>query len=170
MADEAIKLKWVMRVQRPPNVVAKQLRHIVTTALMKLGQYWWKEVLPVHFTEEGAKRYGYAPRTVRYIIRKRTAYARGKTKVKPMPLVYTGNMRTEMTSYTRIASSSKAARIHMRAPAYMRQRGKQGTGPDKRKELHTMTKVEIEGQQGRLAWWIAGTIKGIQHRETKELV
>lgn len=59
-------------------------------ALRAAGEYWAKEILPAHFNAGAEKKYGYAPRTERYLRRKRRE-GRGQD-----PNVYTGRLAQKM--------------------------------------------------------------------------
>lgn len=160
---------YTVRIQRPLHIVAKKLRAIITSSLHAAGKRWFREFLPKHFTEEGAREYGYEPRSARYIIRKRKAYTMGKTSVAPAPLVYTGRMKAMATSVARIRASSKRVSVRMSMPPYYRMRGKTGTGPEKDKELTATSHREALNQRGFIINDMYNQIQKIRQPETERL-
>ena len=86
-----------------------------------MGLYWHKKIRRKHFTEEGAREYGYTKRKgerhPRFSGKWRSSYAGKKFKKvgHNLPLVYTGATRNS-AHMARIAPTSKLARIYYNLP------------------------------------------------------
>lgn len=60
------------------------------SALHAVARFWWSDILPVHFTETGRRKYGYDNRTKKHLRKKRRMYGHIQ------PLVFSGEMRRRM--------------------------------------------------------------------------
>lgn len=70
-----------------PKVAQRKQNDIAANAAIEIGRYWHSHFRLKHFTQEGGKEYGYAPRNVRYMIVKARTYGHRD------PLVFTGLSR-----------------------------------------------------------------------------
>jgi hypothetical protein len=105
--------------------------------------FWWHaHILPGHFVVGADTKYGYAPRTERYMKYKRNRFGH------EIPLVLSGEMRRELLRKSNIAVSAirrgKAARGVMRGPKYLYQYLILGKSVNKAAEITTVTKEEVQ--------------------------
>jgi len=91
---------------------------------------WHREMRPKHFTHAGAREYNYARRSERYTRRKL------RTHGHTYPLVWTGATRN-LTRICDVRTTSKGARVVMRAPKLLRP-----GGPNMAEELRTVSAAE----------------------------
>ena len=122
----------------------KLKKHQVNTwmrAIMKsAASRWHTRDMPRHFTRAGASRYGYEPRGIKYLRRKK------RQGYSVLPLVRTGRTRRS----ARIAridakATSRQARaiVRMKLPRYAYyRRGRRGTGETVAGELKRTTPAE----------------------------
>ena len=106
------------------------MRRIMKQVWEEVGVLWQQEMLPKHFTEEGAREYRYQPRTPKYMQRKM------REKGHQDPLVFSGRSRF-LSKIPDIRPTSKGVRIVIRVPA-LNFRPKPGA-PPMRQELTRMS-------------------------------
>lgn len=82
-----------------------------------IATYWHTELFPGHFTPGAEQRYGYEPRSKKYLARK-AKYGRGQGKY--VSNLFTGESRRRMTQLKTITSTSGTATVRMDAPTYFR--------------------------------------------------
>lgn len=81
-----------------------------------LGEYWHRELLPKHFTNQGAKEYGYAPRKGEKGNKGGKGFRKSYTgrKLKRFghtrPLVFTGELQ-RMSRFRNIKATSKGVKV-----------------------------------------------------------
>lgn len=82
--------RLVLQSPRGARGMVRQYKSARDEALRAVAEYWCKELLPAHFTEAGAAKYRFTPRTEKYNRRKRRE-GRGED-----PNVYTGRLKQKM--------------------------------------------------------------------------
>lgn len=65
--SQRMVINWV----RPPDAVLEELIAAKRDAMVEAVQTWHSEFLPFHFREDSTSRYGFKPRSRRYLSRKR---------------------------------------------------------------------------------------------------
>ncbi len=98
--------------------------------------YWHRRMCPEHFETVARSRYAYAPRTSRYRRRKM------RQKGHDIDLVFSGNLRREVTSSIRARSTRKGGRGHLRGPRYLWQFRTVYGASDKADEITRMSQDE----------------------------
>lgn len=90
----------------------QELNRIKKIAWTQLGVFWHKELRGKHFTQAGAREYGYGRRSRKYTARKEKA--KGHTD----PLVYSGLSRQlSRLRDVRALTKGRGVRVHVRVPA-----------------------------------------------------
>lgn len=146
-----LTFKRSMKAMAQAYVAAKK------PVMEELGRYWHTVLRPKHFEATAVNRYGYQPRFKDYQI------AKGRVKGHNRPLVWSGRTEKASETYTMIANK-RSVRVRMQFPAismrrdgkeitvpYISLRGRLGSGPDKKKELKSFTRDELEILQERAA-------------------
>jgi hypothetical protein len=118
--------------QGSPRQVARLREKAQRGGWMHALEYWHRFVLPVHFTEEGGRRYHYQTRTRAYQKRKQKRYGHQN------PLVWSGETR-RMVQAERIITnvSARGATLRMRGPKQLYAYQKNFKQPYKAGELTT---------------------------------
>jgi hypothetical protein len=105
----------------PPEATVRDLEAASKHAVAEMLGYWWRNIMPGHFTVEGGKKYGYQPRagedeperkTVRFVDdsgRVRTKLVRNRKyhwRKRPprLPLVKTGASRAAARASFRVTT------------------------------------------------------------------
>jgi hypothetical protein len=115
-------------------------------AFQKAGEHWFLHMRPKHFTEAGAKVYGYTPRRGEKKHFGSKAWKRSYTGRKfaafkhTRPLVYSGESEAA-TRLGRIVPTSKGVRIYMTAPRLNYKHPKSKI--NMREELAMVTQLEM---------------------------
>jgi hypothetical protein len=129
----------------------------VREGLKEAGEYWAAHMRAPHFEKDARSRYGYLPRHVDTMRRKRAVLARGfirqriyKTKLfAVIPVDYhimydlnwTGRTRREFTTNApAFRTTRKAIEVRVKVPPYVNAR--RGTAPNKRAELTSLSDEE----------------------------
>lgn len=95
-----------------PDATARDLGRAVKGGLQRAGLYWHTRILPKHFTRSARRRYGYQPRTEKYVRQKLRRYGSGTDLVK------TGALKRQVTRRSAITGTSKKMTVHLRGPSY----------------------------------------------------
>jgi len=122
-----------------------------------LGEFWHKTLLPSHFTDRAAARYGYQPRTFKHRRRKRRE---GK---RDIPLVYTGTMERLLTQYAQIRAYPSRFSVTMIGPRYVRMRPARPSMPNLGDEA---TRVDAQDER-RMTEHANRVLPGIIDHETR---
>jgi hypothetical protein len=167
-----------LQVTRPPDITVRNFRRILRDAHQAMGQKWIKEILPGHFKPGAESKYGYAPRTDRYLNDKREGKKREvsiRQRRRPTearrraieggmsPLVYTGTLRRTIKQSAKVRGYPTRATISLKVTDYAPLRRNTFTGidaqgrkrkaspqPDKIKEIFTVT----DGEAQELSWYL----------------
>src|SRR5574340_797078 len=111
------------------NLTQRQFNDLVREAWLETGEYWWNHFLPKHFTHEGAREYGYLPRSgeagtpgARHFW---TSYSGRKQREEghTLPLVFAGRMRGEATTMrsvrAEVTSGKSTCHVVFNVPEYV---------------------------------------------------
>lgn len=85
--------------------------------LEEIARFWHKEIFPSHFTPGAESRYGYEPRSKKYMAKK-LKYGRGQGKY--VANVFTGMSKRWMTTSDDFRGTGNTMTVHMKAPDYFR--------------------------------------------------
>ena len=110
----------------------RKQRTIRRNGLRRIGEIWWRRILPRHFTPAGAHAYGYARRGRTYMLRKAKKYHHQN------PLEWTGASKRSALREQRITATFKDATVRVRVERYWNYQ------PSMRKELTAVTAEEAE--------------------------
>lgn len=134
------------KVERDHRLTVREWREISKVGWEHAGEVWHREILPRHFTEQGAREYAaagsrgeYKRRTKKYEDRKLRKFGHRR------PLVYTGDLEREVTRMREVrvvGDNSKrrgAVRIVLRGPRYLFAYRKDLKQPDKAAELRVVS-------------------------------
>lgn len=143
-----ILIKTTVYEKRPLDVVRDAWRDICRNAHQAMGEHWHQNILPDHFTEKARYRYRHKLRSFRYRLRKERLAAAGKPYAKggaPILMggkvdnVLTGYMQKQLESSKTIQAFPSRVTIKMFGPRYITMRAYKKDGPDKGKEITTVT-------------------------------
>lgn len=107
------RLTGEIEYTRSPGTTLKALREGVAPVLAEIGLHWHRKILPKHFTQRGAREYGYQRRTAEYRTNKR------KYKGHSQPLVYTGELKRSLKRMAAFFTTKKGVKVRMRGPKYL---------------------------------------------------
>lgn len=134
--------KYELRWEKPPGTTMRNFVKDRDEILEETGVNWHKKSLPKHFTDQGAREYGYAKRSERYQRYKARKFNHS------LPLVYTGRLRSAAAAMAVVKASNKRMTVDLPAvPKYLYQ----NVGPVK-KDLE-LTFVS-ENELGEIAKYI----------------
>ena len=119
------------------DVTQKELRAALKPELEEVGKFWHDRLFPGHFRTGAAGKYKYAPRSFKHSERKRKRFGHS------LPLVFTGDLREQVTRMAKISSTAKGARVTLVGPKYLYMYRKSYGQPDKAAELTAVTKLEV---------------------------
>lgn len=155
----------------PSDMAKRALNSIFRAGFHNLGVYWAANFRQKHFTNAGAREYGYAPRSGERGRSGKGGFMRSytgrklRTKGHTRPLVFTGRSEHQ-TRAARIQSSSanmkSGVRVIMRAPALNFRRGE----IDMRKELTTISQPEQVFLTRLLGRYIEGRFRNYKATRT----
>ncbi len=114
------------------GTLAKGRKQLMTD----IALFWHTEIFPSHFTPGAESRYGYEPRSKKYLAKKRK-YGRGQGKY--VSNVFTGMSKRWMTSLAKVSATGNTATVNMPAPAYFR-KPFVGTATDPNGKTFTITR------------------------------
>jgi hypothetical protein len=114
-------VKWTGPI---PGVTlkARELNAIKRAGYEKIGLLWHRTMRPKHFTQAGAKEYGYTPRSGEDAARGSKSFRQSytgrkwRTKGHTFPLMWSG-MSRQLSRIRDVRATSKGVRIVIRAPA-----------------------------------------------------
>ncbi len=118
----------------PGDLTVRAWRRIMKAAAMAVGVYYETELKAGHFEEGADRKYGYAPRTARYLRQKRGRQVRGPDgqlyRVPGgglLPLVYTGRTRAAVMRPHIPRAFPTRVNVDMPTPSYITMRPGRGT-------------------------------------------
>jgi predicted DsbA family dithiol-disulfide isomerase len=123
-------------VRKGTGFDAKTWRAILKVAWQRAGEFWFRTILPKHFTRDAISEYHYAARTAFY------SRYKGKKFGHQLPLVFRGQMRSEVLAVEDVRADSLGVRDILHGPRYLYQYRKRLNDPDKAKELSTFSEAD----------------------------
>lgn len=154
-------IRGVIHYTGSPDAKAKALRGAVKAAMEETGQFWWQQILPVHFTTEGEKRYGYQARTKAYTLRKTRKFGHRN------PLVWSGALKRDVTQRARVVGSSKGVKVHMQGPRYLWAYRKDRKASDKAAEIVAIVQREVDSLAGVMGGRLERELTAVRTPETR---
>jgi hypothetical protein len=108
-----------VRVKGDLKTLARSHGEATQESLQDIGRLWHHQMLPGHFTVEGGRRYNYAKRSEKYMIRK------ARLKGHQRPLTYSGFTEKSAKSIRDVRSTRKHVKVtlHARALNFLAKRG-----------------------------------------------
>jgi hypothetical protein len=140
-------------------------KKIVKPVLKQLIKIWHQKYMPRHFERSASFKYGYRPRTWQH--QRRKYFLNRVIGRTPMPLVFTGRLKIEVSQNIRVVGTKQGAKGTVRGPRYLYRYSKGGARPHLAGELTKVTTNEIEEQ---LKWVERETLKRINWDKTKSVV
>jgi len=135
-----MNIKYSLQIKRSPRGMGKAFSDGRAETFKEIGEVWHKKYLRRHFQLSAFREYGYAKRSKRYEQRKLKRFGHMR------PLVYTGRMQRALTGSALVRSSARGVTVRMTGPkwlkGFMSMLGRYGTGPDKAKEVTTISERE----------------------------
>jgi hypothetical protein len=133
---------------RPVGFTIRLWRSTLKESMTELGLYWWRTYAPMHFKQDAAGRYGYKPRSEKYL---RSGWKRGKP-----PLFLTGETFKRVVQTTpMIRAYPTRATLDFRTPRYVNMRPMAPNKPNLGKEITTVT----PGERIDLALYVRDVIR-----------
>ncbi len=147
------------------EMAAKEIVPIVNEAMEFVARWWHQKILPKHFTTGGGRKYGYAKRGKRYMIRK------ARVKGHQEPLMWSGDLKRMVTRRFEARSLKTRAqtRVILKGPAHLR-RHPRGSGPDMGKELTTTTQGEVDAMARMIDRRVTRKLNNLKGTRTKRIV
>ena len=141
----------------------KTVRDGVKPVMRGIGKHWHDRLLGKHFTEKGAREYGYQRRTLEYRVEKR------KTMGHSRPLVYTGELEKAVKRAYILASTKKSVKVKMKGPRHLHYNPPQKSGRpiNKADELTRVSQKEITAIAKRFRDGVVTRMNNTRKRETR---
>lgn len=127
-----------------PETTARQFRQLWIDECKREVDEWHRRYLPLHFETSASKRYGYQPRTARYM------KAKARRKNHQRPLTWSSQMAEMVQQSVRIEASRSGAKGILHGPRYLYQFNKKVGAPDKAKEITATIPEEIRDMGERI--------------------
>ncbi len=134
--------KIMLRVEEPDwdDLSVRAHREIARNSYAAVGKFWVEKYLPDHFQPYSGAKYGYQPRTKKYLQRKRALAARGLVRDGgAVDLVFSGRSRQMLLRPALIRAYPTRVTLDFDAPDYFtirfNPRGRGRRQPDKMDEL-----------------------------------
>lgn len=110
----------------------------------RAGVLWHTRFMPQHFTARGAMKYGYGPRSTKYMLRKMTGYkVAGRTVAGHRdPLVWSGASK-RLAAIQDVRATSKGGTVVIHATGLNRRNPDSISPKTMRQELLTVTDQEL---------------------------
>lgn len=140
------RIKTKIMETRPFDVARDAWRVMQRTAMTAVGEHWFKEMLPGHFTAQAKFKYQHRPRSRKYIETKKRLATRGKALMGGLvDNVLTGAMKRALESTAVIRGFPTRCTVYLSGPAHLRIRYKPGTNqPNKPAEILYTTPQEAK--------------------------
>jgi len=139
---------------------AKGIKPYVKATLQTAVYYWHRKFLGKHFRAGAAARYGYKPRSPKYIRRKKNK------KHHSQPLVWSGDTRKSVRTSIRVGGTSKQATGRMVAPWYIKMVPQKRNAPALGDEIARVAPVEMEEINAFMARDFAERVQKHRGRKT----
>lgn len=133
---ETMPLKELGLSGRAIQRLMKEVHH-------EVGQYWFDRMLKDHWASGAAERYGYQPRSAKYIRQKVRAAKKGKALAGGVvSLLYSGELRERIKEYADVRAYSTRVSVVMRGPKYVSMRPKKPGHPNMGEEITAVTPAQ----------------------------
>jgi len=147
MARRNIGLRYTLEYNT--NLAAwpvRTFRDAIQVALQRVGEWWHAKRLREHFRTGARDKYGYQERKESYKTAKRRTGMSGELDLigKPRKNRAPGQTKRMMMSAAVIRATRGSVTVRMRAPWYVKDRGRSGRGPDKVAELVRLSPDELK--------------------------
>lgn len=96
-----------------PDATARELPRAAKEGMTVAAKWWHRTVMPRHFQRSARRRYGYKPRTEKYVKQKIRKYGRGTD------LILTGLLKQRVLRSHTIRGTSKRISVIMNGPSYL---------------------------------------------------
>lgn len=128
---------------RPPEVSKRAWSAATKAGFAAAGKLWHRVMLPQHFKPGAGMKYGYRPRSTKYLEAKLRAGKSGRAvDGGRSPLVYTGLMRDLLTNHPIYRAYPTRVTVRMPGPRYVGMRVFKANQPNKAAELTKVTPGE----------------------------
>lgn len=129
----------------PPDMLKKQFGTFMAAGLFEEANHWHTTFLPMHFEAYSRYRYGYKPRSRKWLKRKRALAARGIVKKGGLAdLVATGILSEALMHFATIRTTAHAATVTMRGRAFVQVNLKSLSQPNYPAEITKVIPAERE--------------------------
>lgn len=124
-------------------------RLIMRDVHSEVGSFWWEKMLPDHWREGASQRYGYAPRSKKYLRQKIRAAKSGKALAGGLvALLYSGDTRARVLAAVKLSATAKEVKIRMSASWYVGMVPKKTKHPNMGAEITATTDQQRQAMAG----------------------
>jgi hypothetical protein len=121
----------------------RAIQRIMKEVHAEVGQYWFDRMLKDHWAAGAAERYGYQPRTAKYLRAKIRAAKKGKALAGGVvPLLYSGLLRANIGQWAAIHAYATRVSVVMHGPKYVSMRPKKPSHPNMGEEITATTPAQ----------------------------
>jgi hypothetical protein len=122
----------------------RAIQRLMKEVHAEVGQHWFDRMLKDHWASGAAERYGYQPRSAKYLRQKIRAAKKGKALAGGVvPLLYSGLLRVNITQWAAIHAYSTRVSVVMHGPKYVSMRPKKaGHHPNMGEEITATTPAQ----------------------------
>lgn len=140
------RIKTETMETRPFDVARDSWRQMQRNGMRDVGEYWFRNMLPQHFTPQAKQLYEHRPRSRKYQLNKENLAQRGIVKLGGrVDNVFRGYAMQSIKSTAIIRGFPTRCTVFMHGPDYLRMKFKAGTNqPNKTREIVTTTPKESE--------------------------
>ena len=160
------------------KVAKKHFARLANAAFIRAIRWWHRKVLPKHFQAGAERRYRYQSRSSKYAVYK-SEIARISSRQYDLPLVYTGELRRQVTSRIQLKAMKTKPKVRgrMSGPQYLRPAGRParttgrdgGRQPDMGAELTRTTNFEQANMIRMIKAHIIKGLKRLKNRRKKKV-
>jgi len=132
--------------ERPPDVTVRAWRAIKTAAHAKQGKHWHRKFVKKHFRPGAANKYGYRPRSRKWVAKKIALAKRAPHKFPQggrVPLVFTGETERSIRQVAIVRAYPTRCTIEMHGPRHVTMTPR-GNRPWLAKEITTVSDDEVK--------------------------
>lgn len=134
---------------KPADVTVRQWRSIRHEVMRVMGMHWHQNMLPLHFTPNAARVYGYKPRDPVYLKRKEIAAERGRMGARNVlpraatdALTLSGTLRANVTQNSSIRTFENRFKLVMPGTSYTPDKPKRPNQPPIAQEVTRLLERE----------------------------
>lgn len=134
-----------------PELARREIGEVTRASNRAMAETWVDHMLPTHFGPNARFIYNFAPRTKRYLIRKRKLAAQGKVlDGGTTDLVFSGTMRRMLLNIEPlIRAFPTRATVTMFGPSYLQERPRDPRRPNMAREIKQVTPSQERILAGR---------------------